>query len=299
MKDLVTLIATAGRPDLLARTLESLAACDRPRSYGGALVIENGPVNGAESIVRSFERRLSCRYLHVAEPNKSVALNAGLRLLDDCVVFFTDDDVRFDRGILTAYASAAAEGPGRFFGGPTGADYEVEPAEWLRDFLPVSARGWKLADGSAFDAKLSFLGFNWAAFAADIRRLGGFNPSRGPGSATGSTGQETEMQSRLRRGGIEPRYVPEAMVWHYIPAERCTPQWAADRAFRHGVQCGLESKKGVWSLLGAPPWVVARLVKGTIRQALAAVWRDPRYRMRARARQSYNRGLISGFRQQT
>jgi GT2 family glycosyltransferase len=84
-----------------------------------------------------------------------------------------------------------------------------------------------------------FLGFNWAAFAEDLHAVGGFDYRKGPGSPTKSVGQETDMQERLLQAGRHGRYVPGAMVWHYVPRSRCSPDWALERAYRIGVQWGL------------------------------------------------------------
>src|SRR5687767_7840972 len=199
------MLATAGRPDLLARTLASLADCPRPQGYRQTIVIENGAQRGAEEFVRSAETSLNCRYRYVDEGNKSVALNAGMADVgeEDALIFFTDDDVRFAPCTLTAYAEAAADRPagGVFFGGPTEVDYEQEPPEWLKRYFPTSARGWtpKINDADGRDVPaIYFMGFNWAAYARDIRAAGGFDANRGPGAASGSTGQEADMQRRLR-----------------------------------------------------------------------------------------------------
>ena len=127
---------------------------------------------------------------------------------------------------------------GRFFGGPTGVDYEQEPPAWLKSFLPTSALGWEWPGPGDVVNKAAFLGFNWAAFARDIRAAGGFDANRGPGSPTGSTGQETDMQRRLLAAGLSGLYVPEARVWHYIAADRCSPDWAIARNYRQGVEHG-------------------------------------------------------------
>ncbi len=290
------MIATAARPDLLARTLKSLAECERPGLYRGTIVIENGAKRGAADVVRAAPSWLNCRYLYQQNGNKSVALNLGLaHVPDDCLVVFTDDDVRFDSGVLTGYASASSDSLGHYFGGPTGVDYEQEPPKWLKRYLPESATGWTPGDPAS--EALSFLGFNWAAFSADVRRAGGFNPNRGPGAPSGSTGQESDMQRRLRLHGIVSQYVPSARVWHYVPAERSTPDWVVERLFRHGVACAMQAPESRLRLGGCPPWTLGRVAKGIARSAVACVYRDPVFRFDARAKISYNRGLVHGFRQ--
>src|SRR3954447_25112116 len=96
------MLAAAGRPQLLRRTLESIAECNKPANYAGTIVIENGRKCGIEPIVRSFGRQQAFTYLYSEEPNKSIALNLGLAHTDGGFIVFTDDDVRFSRDWLTA-----------------------------------------------------------------------------------------------------------------------------------------------------------------------------------------------------
>ncbi|NNF57144.1 MAG: glycosyltransferase, partial [Rhodothermaceae bacterium] len=111
---LTVLIPTHGRATLLARTLDSLAECDRPDAYRETVVVENGPPAGARDLVaRAAEAHpgLRLRYLHVERANKSHALNEALATVEQGLVVFFDDDVRLSPGVLVAYAEAAAEYP--------------------------------------------------------------------------------------------------------------------------------------------------------------------------------------------
>src|SRR5262245_23662995 len=103
------MIAAAGRPQLLRRTLESIAKCKRPPGFAGIVVIENGPRWGIEPIWREVAREHPLQYLYSREPNKSRALNLGLSQTDGGLIVFTDDDVRVHANWLMAYA-AATEG---------------------------------------------------------------------------------------------------------------------------------------------------------------------------------------------
>ena len=86
-------IATRGRPHLLARTLDSLAACDQPASYAGTLVVENGDQQGAERVVHDAPAGLKASYLFHLDGNKSASLNFALRAIDARLIVFLDDDV--------------------------------------------------------------------------------------------------------------------------------------------------------------------------------------------------------------
>lgn len=237
---LCIVIPTHGRSELLERTLQSIDRCEKPATYRETWVIENGEQCGAEEVVNRFRDTLGARYHHVSAAGKSAALNASLDLIhEDALVVMFDDDVRLAPTVMTAYADAAQkERSGVVFGGPISIDFEVSPPTWLLQYLPAGTRGWSAEKAGRTDST-AFLGCNWAAYARDLRRIGGFNPDRGPGAETGATGQESEAQRRLGKAGLSGYYVPDAKVWHYVPEHRCSPEWAVDRAKRHGIDTGL------------------------------------------------------------
>jgi GT2 family glycosyltransferase len=237
---LTVLIAAAGQPDLLARTLDSLAACEHPPQFAETVVVENGPKCGIEAIVRSRARRERVRYEYVAEANKSHALNVALARLDG-LIFYTDDDTRVAPQLLNVYARAAqGVSGGEFYGGPIIPEYETAPPPaWLLEYMPKTVTGWRESFRTKTRIYRTMFGPNWAAFAGDLRAIGGFEPRLGPGAVTNSTGQETEAQNRLFDLGAKAYYLPDAQAWHFVRAKCCTPQWAIQRGYRHGLEWGI------------------------------------------------------------
>jgi glycosyltransferase involved in cell wall biosynthesis len=294
-------IPTYGRPDLLGRTLASLAACRRPGSYFETLVIENGGCWGAERIVEKAPAALRARYVYFEIGNKSAALNHVIKTMDDSdFLFFTDDDVRFDPGLLIAYENAAAaRGRGHFFGGPTQVDYEKLPEPHVIRFLPYSARGWSLDAGQDEIRTPDFLGFNWAAFATDVLSVGGFDPDRGPGSPTGSTGQESDMQRRLLHHKARGIYVPEATVWHFVPRTRCSAEWVLERSRRAGIERGIERALRSSARYVRPGGMPVHQLKVALNSVLARAHPIERQRFRALQWLSYEGGVDHGFRMQS
>lgn len=287
---MIVAIPTDGtRPDLLRRTLDSLGRCSRPPAHRATIVVENGARRGVEEMLASCPPELRLRYRFSPPANKSAALNLVLEEVGDELVVMFDDDVRLDEGILDCYAAAATAGAGTFFGGPLGVDYEEPPAPEVRPYLPPSARGW-----SGEPLKYAtFLGPNWAAFAADLRAAGGFDVRYGPGAPMG--GQESEMQQRLVRSGCRAVYLPGARAWHYVPRARCSPQWALERNYRSFVMHGF----------GQPRRLAGRVVPSAVlvpylcaAAAGATLWLYPfrRTRFRARVWQHRARGALAGVR---
>src|SRR5436190_2254940 len=196
---LFVLIAASGQPALLRRTLQSLADCDKPEGYRGVIVAENGARAGLDRIVAQFAAQHCFQYFYSQPPNKSLALNRALAVLDGALVVFTDDDVQVPRETLVAYARAAAGiQSGEFYGGPILCDYEGEPPSLgLLPLLPRSAAGWKLDVASKAPIEQpEFIGPNFCAFASDILRVGGYDIRLGPGRHMLSPGEDTEIQER-------------------------------------------------------------------------------------------------------
>jgi glycosyltransferase involved in cell wall biosynthesis len=242
------LIAAAGKPDLLHRTLSSLAAAEKPPPYFGTLVVENGKRCGIEQVVRGFPREHGFQHLYVPEPNKSHALNCGLTRLGDSLVFMTDDDVRLDTQVLVAYAEAANDcHGGQFYGGPVAIDAEHGlPPAWMRRYYPLTiVEPWSLPyEATTVVANRTFMGTNWAAFAHDLRAIGGFDIRLGPGGTTTAAGQETEAQRRILARGAEAVYIPDAIAWHYLHREFLDPEWVLQRIYRHALEWGIRLTRG-------------------------------------------------------
>ncbi|HYG07084.1 MAG TPA: glycosyltransferase [Stenotrophomonas sp.] len=310
---MVVMLATAGPAERLRETLKSLSECQFPEAFRETIVIENGPRSGIGEILAEQSDVLRIRHVYVPEPNKSIALNQAIEALDDCFIYFIDDDVRFGPQVLMEYAAAAQEKPGFYFGGPTSVDYEARPPEWLIPYLPPSARGWSpsvrwvsprralemnaceaCVEGVDLDVPV-FRGFNWAAFSADLKRAGGFNPERGPGARTNATGQEMDMQSRLIAIGVKGKYLSRARVWHYVPRSRCTPQWTLQRAYRDGVGRGI-SEKQADTFLGFPITMLARVIALLSILLMTRSKYDPVARFELRLRVRYLLGYRKGLR---
>ena len=293
---LVVVIPTHGRPDLLGRTLASVAACARPAGYGGCLVVENGPRAGAEAVVAGAARAhpgAGFRYLHHGRANKSAALNAALAgVPDGALCVFFDDDVRVEPDVLLRYeAIGERTGPGTFMGGSVRCDYDMPPPDWLVPLLPLSARGLDLAGA---DANALYLGFNWAAYAGDIREAGGFDPNYGPGAPTNATGQESNMEGRLLLLGCRMVNVSSAVVHHHVPVERCSPLWAAGRQHRDAIGWGRVARVRDRPLpfIITNAWLTTKCCLVAARKYASG---DRVGRWKAIKQAGYHSGLIRGF----
>ena len=266
-------IVTHRRPDALRDMLASLAAARFPPSVTQALVIENGdPDCGSRDVAAAAALPLAVRWHHLADSRVSVSRNFGVAEAGGDFVVIYDDDVRIGAEALTAYVAAAAEfGPGHFFGGPIVPRQDVAPPEWLSAYLPASARGWTLgAERRIVDAPV-FLGANLAAFRSDILAAGGFPEYLGTGQDYVVGGEETCLQQRMLDQGMKGVFVPDAVVQHHVPAERCTPAFALDRYFSYLVtsEIARHVEKDISPSRLPPRWVWRQFLTSYVK----ALWR--------------------------
>lgn len=243
-KPLYVLLAVAGKNTKLKETLNSLSQCHKPSGYVATIVVENGTKYNAETIVQCFSSSHKVRYLYHSKANKSSALNFAIAHIneDDALLFMTDDDAEFDPHILEHYAAYAARYPeSTYFGGKMLPKYEHSPPSWLLHILPTSSSPWP---PDHFDMRQNhrFLGINWAAHLRDLRQIGGFDTRFGPGTVPRRVGQEHNMQDRMSAAGLQAVFIPEAIVWHYVPKEKSDLQFARHRSKQFGIRKGIELK---------------------------------------------------------
>lgn len=226
---------------MLRRTLESIAESLAPKSVDRIHVVENGSHLLDEKALQNHLPNVTVKLHQLSKAHKGLALNFVLRAIPESFCIFFDDDVRVSKKTIKQYIDSAHKmGAGHFFGGPTGAIYEVAPPGWMQAFLPPSVKGFHLGENEKEMSEGYFMGFNWAAFSSDILHAGGFDPLFGPGSAVGASGQENTIQRKMRGLGIKAIYLPQCRVQHMVPAARCSPEWLADRLERQGIEAGLQ-----------------------------------------------------------
>lgn len=237
------IIPTHNRLKLLEKLLESIKLAILPKNIDKIYIVENGS-KVSEELVSLYERNLPVKYLHFEQGNKSMALNKTLEHIpNNHFVLFFDDDIEVTPNIFELYEEAINQmGEGHYYGGPTGVKYETPPNKELINYMPASNRGTSqdLRNVSISKQKL-FLGFNWGIFKRDLQKINGFDKSYGPGSKSGARGQETDAQLRLYDIGLKPVYVPNALVYHWVPKHHLTKEWVMDRVEKSSMAGG---KKG-------------------------------------------------------
>jgi len=220
MNFLKVIIAFHSTSDTILETLEKISGNYIPDSINlEVILIENGPnQNYKDSLGVNNYINNHIKYIYTEKGNKSHALNMAIsQLYGDVPIIFTDDDISVNKKWIYNYFQKFKEfGAGHFFGGDVNCEYEKQPSKNYKHLLPQSAIGTD--EGYFLNDNRLFFGCNWGCYLSDIKNVGYFNEELGPG--TNKTGQESDMQLRLRASGIKQIYIPNNPVTHYVPSNK-------------------------------------------------------------------------------
>ena len=296
-KPIYVVLAVAGKSTKLEETLASLSRCLQPVEYVATVVVENGSKYGAEQIVRKYSDSLNTYYLYHPKGNKSNALNFAMEHIkeEDALLLMTDDDAEFDPNVISHYAEYARKYPEKaYFGGKMLAKYEHTPPDWLLPILPTSSSNWPTNDINVEDQH-RFLGINWGAYLSDLQKSGGFDVRFGPGTVPRRVGQEHNMQDRLFAAGVRPIFIPEAVVWHYVPRERSSVKFALERNYQFGIRQGILMKNNQQGFVALMLTTSKYWVKSTGRILLAIITLSRKGLYLGMAEFCIGAGIVKGF----
>ena len=236
------IIATRNREALLGRTLDALAAQDWPSDRVEVIVADNGSTDRTREVVERAARRPgvgAIRYLHVAEPGKSHAVNAAFAHARGDLFALTDDDVRPRREWLTQLLRPFDAEEIDFVAGRIEPDWEAPPPRWMSPALYgvlaiPDAGSSRLPIRLGVNDHVMAIGANMAVRASVIHRLGGLRTDLGKLEGTLRTGEDHELFLRLLHNGLRGCYEPAAVVSHRVPQERLCYSYFRRWLFQNG-----------------------------------------------------------------
>jgi glycosyltransferase involved in cell wall biosynthesis len=220
-------IATRNRHSLLAITLDALAGQDWPAARVDIIVADNGSTDGTANVVAAAAARPGSprvRYVYVAEPGKSAAVNQALTLATGDLIALTDDDVRPDASWLRRLAAAFDETGADFVAGRVLPDWETAPPAWVSPavygVIAVPDNGEiRIAIPNRED-RIVPIGANMAVRRSVVGSIGGLRVDLGKLEGSLRTGEDHEFFLRMLQAGFRGVYEPTAVVHHRVGAER-------------------------------------------------------------------------------
>jgi glycosyltransferase involved in cell wall biosynthesis len=268
------IVPTYNRHTLLDNTLRSLRRADVPQGLEVRVtVVDNNSNDCTPDVVERWQAEFEGRlhYLFERQQGRSSALNAGIRATDGDLVGMIDDDEEIDAGWYARVHAAFSEGQVDFIGGPYVPRWGASPPDWL-PMNYVGVIGW--IDGGkqvvAYDENYPgiLMGGNAVLTRAILNRVGLYLTSL---SRTGKrllAGEDEDMYARLLAAGARGVYLPDLIIYHYIPPERLTKPYFRRWCFWRGVSRGMLNKvqrTPEAHLLGVPRWLYGAAARGLMR----------------------------------
>ena len=200
-------VVTSARKELVARTVDALAAQTYPRDLTEVLVVDNASQDGTTELLADRPVTVLREEAHApvaAARNRAIAQATGE------VIAFTDDDCRptptWLEGLVAGLRDGTAMVQGRTSSDP------------LQELLPLSRSQWVPAEHGLYETS------NIAYTAKALAAAGGFDEkfARAVEQVLGSRfgkhpfGEDTDLAWRVKADGGTSRFSSTALVHHHV-----------------------------------------------------------------------------------
>lgn len=274
------ILPTYNRERLLRRALRSLRDAAKPEELDVAVtVVDNNSTDGTRAMVQAeiADFPVELTYLFEARPGKSHALNSAIASTDGDLVGMIDDDEEVDAGWFRCIAREFAEPATDFIGGPYRPRWGAPPPDWLPDGYRA-AIGWVdggdevAVYGGGYEGML--MGGNAVIRREAIERAGPYATHLGRIGNGLLASEDEDMYERLLGAGARGLYIPDLIIYHFIPPERMTRRYYRRWAFWRAVSQGMldrDRPANVAYLTGIPRHLFGSAARAALRTTTAAL----------------------------
>jgi len=241
-------VASRNRAGLLVSAEASLQIQRLAKEQYEVILVDNGSTDGTAAMISWWEHsERNVRGIRVETPGLSRARNAGIRAARGKLVAFLDDDAfawpEWLQQVIEAFDEAGEKAA--CVGGRVEPWWGRPRPRWLGDGLLGFVSALDLGESPCWlPSDRSVYGTNMAFRRECLIEVGCFDERLGRRDGLLLSGEEEDVQHRLRRAGYGIYYDPRIVVRHRVPEERLTPRWFVRRAYWQGVTERMSSRAG-------------------------------------------------------
>jgi len=256
-------IPTCNRPSTLGIAIESIINtnfCDYE-----LLIVDQSGNDDTKQLVTGKYKHNKVHYLHSTTQCSSDSRNIGWQKASAEYVAFTDDDAFVDENWLQAYATEITQSKPNvgLIGGRIIPIFEKPRPHWLPEekdyFLPSFDAG---SETIPFPPESLPISVNLVASKVLLEAIGGFDTRLGLKNGADvpfvTGGEDSFLGIKARKAGFPITYLPSAVVYHPITADRLKVDFFLRRSFREGATTiAVENVKSPYSrehFLGHMNW---------------------------------------------
>jgi GT2 family glycosyltransferase len=218
---------------------------------------------------------------HRVVPNRhaqglSGARNTGVSEASDDVIAFLDDDATAERNWLEVLTATFSDPSVGGVGGHVVPAWSASPPAWLpSEFWWVIGCSYTGLPSEIREVR-NPIGANMAFRRSVFEQVGGFREEIGRVGTIPLGCEETELSIRARAAGFTVWYRPDAVVHHWVPAERVTLGYFFRRCYAEGLSKALVSAlAGRDQGLASERTYVSRTIPAAAVVALSQAGRGP------------------------
>ena len=276
-------IPTYNRSQLLRKTLRSLLDARVPPGLDVRItVVDNNSKDDTREVVLAEQpkAKLPISYVFEKQQGRSPALNAGVKATSGTHVGFIDDDEEVDSSWYETIHDVFVEHDLDFIGGPYVPRFESEIPAWLpseyNSVIGVVDGGTKRVP---FDRNYPgiLMGGNAVFTRKTLEKVGPYSTSLGRSGNRLLSCEDEEMYERLLAAGARGMYVPELIIYHFVPTERLTKRYHRAWCFWQSVSSAVLDRirpQRTAYVLGVPRYFYGRALRGMFQ--LVNIWnREP------------------------
>lgn len=264
-------ICTWNRAALLSQTLETLTRMTvTPDLKWELLVVNNQCTDQTDQVLASFASRLPVKRLYEPMLGLSHARNRAVAAATGDYILWTDDDVLVDERWLSEYHTAFQRFPDAvLFGGPVYPRYASPPPAWLQRMWSQVAMYYAIRECCGRSPCIASdyvpYGANYA-LRMDVQRKHLYEPGLGRKGSLLYSGEEWQVVTAILKEGGVGRWLADAPVEHWLPAERLTTAYLRRVIRCHGeIGAGGGATPDRFRLLGRPLKLWRRVAMSELR----------------------------------
>lgn len=271
-------IPTYNRSTLLRKAVGSLLNARVPAGLEVRVIaVDNNSTDDTKSVINE----LGVTYVFEKRQGRSPALNAGIAASTADLIGFIDDDEEIDASWYETILAAFTEHDVDFIGGPYVPRFEGDVPEWLpKSHTAVVG----IVDGGdkvvPFDKSYPgiLMGGNAVFRRETLERVGPYSTALGRSGTRLLSCEDEDMYQRLMAAGARGLYLPQLIVYHFIPRERLTKRYHRSWCFWQSVSSAVLDRirpQPIPYVMGVPRYFYGRALRGMFRQVSV---RDPESR---------------------
>lgn len=290
---LTLLIPTYNRAQSLLRALDSVARQTLNPADWECIIIDNASTDATAACVARFceeHPTLHIRLVREERQGVSYARNRGIEEATTEWICSIDDDERVNPEFLEHYLHLFESRPEvQIVGGRIIAEYEQERPVWMSRWTeqPIANPIDLGREVRPFPRGVLPGGGNMGFHRSVARRIG-FATELGRVGNCLIGGEENDFFLRAAQQGYQLWYLPDAVMWHIIPPEKCTEEYLRRLAYHNGI-----SQRRRAELRGGVGWLrVREVMKWCATLLLSCTLRAPQRRMLWLMRREIGRGIF-------